>query len=128
MVREQVFDWLEQKLGYCQEIYDYVNKFIAHAATPESRAVIGADEIKITLGKLYEGHKVICKTSQFIGLTLLNHRFGNFLISCAFDQFEHFEKPWANTETVKKLHEFWNEYDRETRKWNRCDWQGEFNH
>jgi len=125
-VREQVFEWLEQRLGYCQEIYDYVNKFIAHAATPVSRAVIGADEIKITLGKLYEGHNVICETAQFIGLTLLNHSFGNFLVSCAFDQFEHFEKPWANTETVEKLHEFWSEYDRETRKWNRWDWQGEF--
>lgn len=126
-VKRQVFEWLEQRLEQCQEIYDYVNKFIAHAATPESRVAISANEIKITLGKLFETHKIICETAQFLGLNLFYHSLGNFLVSCCFDQFEHFEKPWANEETVKKLYVFWDEYDRETRKWNNWEWQQEYN-
>lgn len=126
-VREQVFEWLEQRLEHCEEIYDYVNKFIAHPATPESRNEGGASEIKITLGKLYEGHKIICETAEFIGLTLLYHSLGNFLVTPAYDQFEYFEKPWANEETVKELYEFWNEYGRETTKWNNWDWKSDLN-
>lgn len=125
-VREQVFECLEQRLEHCQEICDYVNKFIAHPATPESRATIGADEIKIPLGKLFEAHKIICETAQFIGLTLLYHSFGNFLVTPAYEQFKYFEKPWATEERVKKLYEFWNEYDRETREWNNWDWKKEY--
>ena len=57
-------DWLKKS----QELYDYVNKYIVHAATPENRfKVVDRDEIEGALGKVLKAHKVICETARFIG-------------------------------------------------------------
>ncbi len=125
-VRAELIEWLKGRLEGCREIADYVNKFVAHAATPESRAVIDADELQITLGKLLDAHKLICETAQLIGLGLLYHSFGNFLVTPAYDQFEHFEKPWAPESALSELNNHWQEYYKETMSWKNWDWQKEF--
>jgi len=121
-VKKEIFTYLKQKLDSCKSIYDYVNKFVAHSATPESRASINADEINITYGVILEAHKIICQTAGFLGLMILNRSFGGFLAIPQFDQFENFEKPWATEEIVQKLYAFWKGYDEETRKWCDLDW------
>lgn len=103
-----------------------MNKFIAHAATPESRNAFNADEIKITLGKLFSAHRIICETAQFIGSTLLYQNLGNFLAVPQYDQLKHFEKPWIREDALQKLDTFWNQYDKETCNWLHWDWQKEF--
>jgi len=125
--RKEVFAWLKKRLNSCESIYDYVNKFVAHSATPESRAIINADEISITLGAILDAHKIICQTAGFVGLRILYRNCGGFLAIPQFDQFEHFEKPWATEETVNNLHIFWEEYGKETKKWIEWDWESEFN-
>jgi hypothetical protein len=125
--KKEIFEWLKKRLSKCEKIYDYVNKFLAHSSTPESRAIISADEIKITLGEILDAHKIICEIAEFIGLKILYQSFGNFLAIPQFDHFEHFEKPWASEETVKKVRKFWEDYDKETRQWKAWDWQSEFN-
>jgi hypothetical protein len=125
-IPEQFFVWLKERLNKCEEIRMYVNKFIAHSATPESRATVGADETKITLGKLLEAHRIICEIAEFLGMKLLNHSLGSVLATPQFDQFEHFEKPWCKEETIRELHKFWYDYDRDTRHWLNWDWQKEF--
>jgi len=126
-VRKEVFTWLKRRLDSCESIYDYVNKFVAHSATPESRAAIKADEINITLGAILNAHKNICQTAGMIGLRILYRGCGGFLAITPFDQFEHFEKPWATEETIKNLYAFWKGYYEETRKWGNWDWESEFN-
>ena len=126
-VHAAIFAWLKARLDGCEDIYTYVNKFVAHPATPDSRAAIGADEIRITLGRLFETHQIICQTAQFIGITLFYHDFGNFLVSCTYDQFEHFEKPWATDDTLAKLRDFWHQYENATETWRAWDWAREFN-
>ena len=114
-------------MGGCEALYEYVNKFLAHSATPESRARVNADEIKITLGSILDAHKIICETAAFIGMKILNRSFGGFLAIPQFDQFKHFEKPWATGETVNKLRKFWGDCGKKTRQWEDWDWQSEFN-
>ena len=125
-VRKEVFAWLKQRLDSFGSIYGYVNKFVAHSATPESRATIKAGEISITLGAILDAHKIISQTAGFVGLRILYRNCGGFLAIPQFDQFEHFEKPWATKETVEKLNAFWKGYDEETRKWSDWDWVSEF--
>jgi len=125
-VRKELLGWLKERLGNCEELYGYVNKYLAHAATPESRAAIQADEIKITLGEIFNTHKVICQTAQFIGINVLYHSFENFLIVQAYDQFEHFEKPWVPGSAIPQLYDYWEEYYKETISWKDWDWQKEF--
>jgi hypothetical protein len=125
-VRSELIDWLIARLESCREIADYVNKFVAHAATPQSRAVVDADELKITLGKLLNAHGIICQTAHCVGLRLFNHSFGNFLVVPQYDQFEHFEKPWVPVSALSKLNDHWQEYYKETMSWKNWDWQAEF--
>lgn len=126
-VRKRTFKFLKQKLEICNQICEYVNNFIAHCPKPESGERIKADDIKITLDKILDTHKTICETAAFIGKNILYHSFGNPLAIPQFDQFKHFEKPWATEDTVKKLRKFWGDYDRKTRQWEDWDWQNEFN-
>ena len=125
--RREVFEWLQERLSGLKIICDYVNKFLAHSATPESRASIKADEIKPTLGRVLDAHKVICETAEFVSMKILNQGFGNFLAIPQYDQLKYFDKPWVSEDALKKLDSFWNQYDKETRKWLHWDWQKEFN-
>jgi hypothetical protein len=52
VVRVSVIQWLKVRLEKCNTIYVYVNKFLAHSATPESRAQLMDEETKITLGQI----------------------------------------------------------------------------
>jgi hypothetical protein len=105
--------------GLCK----YVDKYIAHSATPESRKVI-PDEIEGALGKVLNAHKIICETASFIGNKILFCGFGEFLglpLYGKFDQsdlFEYLDEPIASKETIEKLREFWEKYRIETNQWN----------
>lgn len=125
-VRKRIFKFLKQKLEVCDQMCDYVNNFIAHCPKPESGERIKANDIKITLGKIQDVHKTICETATFIGRNILYRGFGNFVAIPQYDQFAHFEKPWASEDTVKKLRKSWHEYDQKTREWENWDWQEEY--
>lgn len=99
-----------------KELCRYVDKYIAHSATPESR-IATPDEIEGALGKVLNAHKIICETASFIGTNLLFCGFGVFLPTPQFDQFEYLDEPIASKETIEKLRDFWEKYRVETEQW-----------
>lgn len=64
--RPQIFEWLKQHLSRCEEIRTFVNKFLAHSATSESRSYLKPQELDVTLGNILKAHKIICQTAIFI--------------------------------------------------------------
>jgi hypothetical protein len=126
VVRVTVIQWLKVRLEGGRTIYEYVNKFLAHSATPESRARLMDEETKITLGQILHAHEVICQIAEFVGQSLFLHGIGNPLLVPQFDQFEHFEKPWVAEEALKRLHEWWRSYEDSTNQWLKWDWQTEY--
>ena len=126
-VPRRIFDWLTKKLSRCEEISLFVNKFLAHAASPKSRSYLNPPDLNVTLGQILEANKIVCQIVFFIGSIGIVDGFGNFLAAPQFNQFEHFEKPWATKGTIEKLHKFWREYDKQTRTWQDWDWEGDFN-
>jgi len=125
VIQDDILSWLMNRLEKCREIYTFVNKFVAHSAAPESRAALDANEVKITLGKILEAHRIICTTAFFVSLHIFNNGFGNVPATPQFNQFEHFEKPWATEETVTKMYEFWGNYRKQTDAWRHWDWRSE---
>jgi len=126
VLNEDSFKYFDDWLEISQELYDYVNKYIVHAATPESRfKVLDKGEIKGALGKVLNAHKVICETARFIGNSLLFCVFGVVLPGPQygqfdqFDLFEYLDEPIASKETIEKLREFWEKYRMETEQWSR---------
>ena len=126
VLNEDGFKYFDDWLEISQELYDYVNKYIVHAATPESRfKVLDKDEIEGALGKVLNAHKVICETACFIGNSLLFCGFGEVLSISQYgrfdqyDLFEYLDEPVASKETIGELKEFWEKYRMETEQWSR---------
>lgn len=124
LVPDNILRQFDEKLASIEELCRYVDKYIAHSATPESRKAI-PDEIKEPLGKVLNAHKIICETASFVGNNLLFCGFGDFLHISQygqfdqFDIFEYLDEPIASKETIEKLREFWKKYRTETEQWNR---------
>ncbi|MHC4510284.1 MAG: hypothetical protein ACYTAO_15245 [Planctomycetota bacterium] len=117
LIPEDIVKQSGDKLANIDELCKYVDKYIAHAATPDSRKVI-PDEVERALGKVLNAHKVICETASYIGNKLLFCGFGVFLATPQFDQFEYLDEPVASRQTIEKLREIWDRYMTETEQWN----------
>jgi len=116
-VRPEVIKRLKCRLNQCDEIYTYVTKFFAHAATQDSRDKKNADEIKLTLRKISEVHRILCENTAFIAKSILGLPFDQFLVLYTRDVFENLTAPMASEETVPQLREEWESYERTTREW-----------
>ena len=131
LIRPQIFNWLKQRLSDCEKIATFVNKFLAHSATPKSRKYRNPPELDVTLGQILEAHKIICQIAIFLsmklGIVSEGRGIGDVLSVPQFDQFIHFDKAWASKEAIGKLYDFWREYDMQTRNWHQWDWENEFN-
>jgi hypothetical protein len=116
LIPVDILKQFDDKLASIEELCKYVDKFIAHSATPDSRKAI-PDEIKEPLDKISDAHKIICEMASFIGNNLLFYGFGDFLPIPQFDQFEYLDEPIASKETIEKLRGFWQKYRTETEQW-----------
>jgi len=124
LIPVDILKQFDDKLASIEELCKYVDKYIAHPATPESRIAI-PDEIDRPLGKVKNAHKIICETASFIGNNLLFCGFGSVLHISRygqfdqFDLFEYLDEPIASKETIEKLREFWEKYRAETEQWHK---------
>ncbi len=94
-----------------------VDKYIAHAASPESRQVINADEISLTLNCLWESHRIICQVANFLDMYLLSRTSHIFLPTPQYDHFEFIENPLVSAEQVELVSNAWHEFHCETESW-----------
>ena len=100
-------------------------RLLAHSATPESRGTLADGETDTRLGQIQSAHETIWQTANLIGTYLFGGGLPDMLLT-TFDQFEHFEKPWATEETVVGLRELWNDYPKTIRKWGEWKWEAEY--
>jgi hypothetical protein len=117
-IRAEVFDFLIKRLKDASEDVNLrVNKYIAHAATPESREYVKADEMSLTLGHLWDAHKVICQVANFVDVYMLSRANHSFLPVPQYDHLEHIDKPLVSTPGVEVLSNAWHEFHKETDSW-----------
>ena len=131
LIRPQILKWLKQRLSDCKKIGEFVDKFLAHSATPESRNDLNPQELDVTLEQILNAHKIICQIAIFLGVKLgilsEGRGIGDVLSVPQFDQLVYFDKAWVSEEAIEKLRDFWHTYDEQTRNWHRWDWENEFN-
>jgi hypothetical protein len=121
-----IFQWLREKLARCERIHVFVNKFLAHSATPESRATIDKKETDVSLGQILDAHKIICQIAECVSQNLFLRSIGGPVPVSVNDPLKHFEKPWMTEEAIKKLREWRRDYEDSTNQWLKWDWQGEY--
>jgi hypothetical protein len=124
-VPARFFHWLKERLERHKVISTFVNKFLAHSASSESRATLADGETDILLGQIQDAHETIWQTADLVGTCLFGTGLPGML-GTTFDQFEHFEKVWATEETVAKLREQWQEYRGTIRTWGKWKWEAEY--
>jgi len=113
-----VLGHLENEINKCENIKKFVNKFIAHAASPETRAPLSDDEKGITLERLETCHKIIYQVASFIsGQILWESNLGG-LPTPQYDHMKHLDKKWTTTKNLEKARKKWNEYKKEVSKWD----------
>ncbi len=118
IIRGEVFDYLIKRVNEASENVNLrVKKYIAHAATPESREYSKADEVLITLGHLWDVHKVICQVANFTDVYLLSRASHTFLPTPQYDQFQFIENPLLASENIEQLNNAWREFEKETESW-----------
>lgn len=125
-ISQDLLRWLAARVKKCEAVRVFVDKFLAHSATPDSRATITDEQTDITLGQILNAHKIICQIAEFVAQNLFLCSIGNPLPIAQFNQFEYFEKPWVTEDTLKRFHEWWHSYEDSTNQWLKWDWQSEY--
>lgn len=112
-VKNGVFDRLNKWLDKCQPIVNFVNKIIAHTATEESKENVPDKDLRISLAKIHMAHCRVVRIAAFIGQVIFYKSSGTTCLpSYAGDKFEHLEKPWMTKESIVKLEDFWDKYEK----------------
>ncbi|MBX3408117.1 MAG: hypothetical protein KF869_15285 [Phycisphaeraceae bacterium] len=116
-IAPRVFENLVERIARTRAICQHVDKFIAHAATPESREQIDERASRIYLAELWEAHELVCRLVQFLDQVLLRGMSHGLLPEFHGDQFEYIDVPLVRPEEVDILREKWQSFAAEVGSW-----------
>lgn len=121
VIKREVLDHLDSELTKCENVKKYVDKFIAHAATPETITSLSEEERGLTLDRLESCHVTIYQVASFIsGQLLWESNLGGLPVPQC-DHLKYLDKRWTTSNNLVKAHEKWNEYEKEVFKWDSAE-------
>ncbi len=100
-----------------REMHLYVDKYLAHAATAESRALKNAGDLSITLGHIYDAHRAICETVSFISTVIFGDSTISLLASPQYNIFEYIDRALVAPDQIPRLRHVWDDFKEETIGW-----------
>jgi hypothetical protein len=123
LIDKSIFDRLQEKFEHCKKINEYVNKFVAHSATPESRQEFNVNEFDVTLKNLWDAQKIIFQISNFLSgvlfsidhvpLAIEHPSFYDFWYEPFFEKEQAVDKVRETLEAYRKETEAWREASNE---------------
>ena len=117
VMRRETLDHLESELAKCDNVKKYVDKFIAHAAAPETIERLSEEEKGLTLNRLKACHMIIYQVASFIsGHLLWESNLGGLPVP-QYDHLKYLDKKWTTSVNLAKAYAKWNEYKNEVSKW-----------
>jgi hypothetical protein len=119
-VQETVFTEIEGRLTGLATLSLYTNKFIAHAATAESRRDDkrgNADELHITISDLWSALENLCRAVAALDGWLIGRTAHAFLPSMFTHEWRGIAAPFVQPESVPALREFWKQLEEEAMDW-----------
>ncbi len=91
----------------CKDVCEKVNKFLAHAAAPESRSALIDDSSSVTPADFLNTATAIREASYFVSEVLLRRAFCPLPWSFLYDPLEYIECPLVSKEDVPKVRRVW---------------------
>jgi hypothetical protein len=118
LLKDKIFDHLEAQIKPCEKVKNYVDKFIAHGAAPETRGALAEDERGLTLERIESCHKIIYRVASFInGQLLWESNIGGVPVA-QYDHLKGLDMKWASMDSLIKAQEKWHEVTKAVDKWD----------
>jgi len=116
VIAENVFKRLKEKLDLCDDVVRYVDKYVAHSATPESRAIENVESAQITLKQLWDAHQIIYEVAEYLSSILFSE--SHFpLISKHPNTFENWDLSFLDRQDIGRLEAIYQNYWKTTDSW-----------
>jgi len=110
-----LISWRECLSDKCKNVKAHVDKYVAHAATPESRAALDTNAREITFEHLQDACHIICKVTSFLKDILEKQATRDFLpLAC---HFEYLDRPMIESKNLSLLQTAWDEYAKKIDAW-----------
>lgn len=91
------------------EIKKYVDKYFAHASTPQNRERAGASDWSITLNKLAEAQETLCGIHNFISSQFFDTEIESYIAFTYCDVLKYADRPLVNEASSGAVREFWKQ-------------------
>lgn len=112
---EGKLDWLLDELKkHGSDVQDWVDKFIAHASSPESRQTLPPEHQSLTLAKLWRAERVLLRVADFISRCFIDGASLGGVPIPQFDQFAFLEQPFADPAALDAMRHAWDQHCKET--------------
>jgi hypothetical protein len=103
-----VFEILKHRVAIAsKDVSTHVDKFLAHSASPDSRASVNADAVRLTLQHIEDAHRALCEVASLLAIHVLGDAMPGYLATPQYDQFEHIERPLVTKADVRELDSLW---------------------
>jgi hypothetical protein len=123
LIQDRVFDDIETMLtesGW-ENIVEFGNKFIAHAADAFSRSSLIDGQNGFSLGTLAKCHRGICRAAAAIQGAILWEGAHGMMPIPQFNHFDNLTDPWLSQKDVEALSDFWDAHVETVEKWSEDD-------
>lgn len=100
----------------------WVDKILAHAATPESRAIVNADGITLRLKDLWRAHEVVFRVANAMDCWFVSRATHMCVPSSARDPFRHLDRPLVTSDQLPQVRAAWKRFDEEAQTWSDPAW------
>lgn len=123
LISDHVFEEIERILtesGW-EDIAEFGNKFVAHAADEHSRNTLLDGQNGFSLDSLAKCHHGICRAAAAIYGPILWEGSHGMMPIPQFNHFENLTDPWLSPDDVEVLSAFWDTHVETVEKWSEDD-------
>lgn len=111
---ETKLDWLLHELEeHGRNVQDWVDKFVAHAASPESRQTLHPEHQTLSLAKLWLSERVVVRIASFISRHFIDGMNLGGVPIPQFDQFASLDRPFIEPAGLEAMHRAWERHHQE---------------
>ena len=116
LIEKKVFVRLLEKLASCHEVAKYVDKYVAHSATPNSRIVNDENATTTTWKSIWDCHQNIYEVANFLSGILYSQ--DHIPLAWELPSLLNFwDAPIVNSESMPQIIIAWEKFRMETEIW-----------
>lgn len=118
-------EWLRSELEERgRNVQDWVDKFVAHAASPESRQTLHPEYQSLSLAKLWLAERVVVRAASFISLFFVDGIGIGGVPVPDLDQFIHLDRPFIQPSALPAMQQAWDQHREEIHSCKNWFWDG----